>query len=242
MPQNLAGTCIVEVPRPEGCRQLLLVYVEHLKSFAVGYHLAYVHGVAVSVACSIQQGAVVVECCGTPENLVAAVAVDVGYRQIVVSVAVEGVASRNAAVGIGTLDAAGVGGSRLHAVADKHVAINLHLNGRCARLVEYEPLGGIGRTVKPLCMQTSAVETDSPYVCLRIIPSAENATGMLVGTVDVCNGSKESFGASAIVVAPETGREGADLSQLGAALGQGCSAVGILVATAGAPGKVPCGV
>ena len=194
-----------------------------------------------SVAGGIEQRAVVVECCSTPDNLVAAVAVDIGDGEVVVAVGVERVAA-DEALAVAALHAARVGGCRLDAVTHQDVAVDLYLDGGGACLVEHQRLRGAGRGVEPLSVQAGAVEADGPDVSLGVVAAAEDAAGALVGTVDVGDGSEETLRAVAVVVAPEARGQAAHFAQLRAALGEVGPAVGILRTRSGASRQVPRGV
>ena len=69
--------------------------VEQFQSWAVGSQISQMDGIAMTKARGIEQFAVVVERCRSPNNLVATITVDIGHRQVMVSVAIERVAPQS---------------------------------------------------------------------------------------------------------------------------------------------------
>ena len=67
--------------------------LKHLQACAVWVVVGQMNCIAMSEACSIEQLAVMVEGCRAPEDFVAAVTVDVGYREVMVAIAIHGLAT-----------------------------------------------------------------------------------------------------------------------------------------------------
>src|SRR5690606_16076598 len=78
-PQHLPGAGVGE---PGAGLAAVFVDLEHLQAGAVWIEITDVHGVAVAVAGVPQRPAVVVDGHRTEDDLIAAVAVDVGDRQV----------------------------------------------------------------------------------------------------------------------------------------------------------------
>ena len=113
--EHLACSGIVQVPSVRA----LFVNLEEFQSRTVRAVVGQMDGIAMAEACGIEQTAVVVEGGRAPDNLVAAIAVHIGYRHVVVAVAIHsGTAAASGGcfyVGIGRLRAvaAGIVGGQL---------------------------------------------------------------------------------------------------------------------------------
>ena len=80
--QYLTRSSIVEVPAILAS----LVNLEDFQSRTIRIVVGHMDGIAVSEACAIEQTSVIVKRCRSPDDLITAVAVDIGYRHIVVAV------------------------------------------------------------------------------------------------------------------------------------------------------------
>ena len=67
----------------------LLMNLEHLKTCAVRCEVAYMDSVTMTVSCSIQQRAVIINGARAIEYLILTVAVNIRYRKVMVTVAIE---------------------------------------------------------------------------------------------------------------------------------------------------------
>ena len=153
--------------------------VEHLKAGPVGVEGSHVYGIAVAESHAIEQFSVVINGSRTPDDFIASVAVNVADGQVVVAVAIEGVAAfvgRTAVVGPRGFGPVGV------------VVLHLRLAG-----------GGM----EPAVNQLSAVEIDGPHKSLGVVAAAEHCRGL--HAVEIGHGSQEAVATSAVAVAPTAG-------------------------------------
>ena len=66
-----------------------LMDIKHLQSRACRVEVCQMHGIAMPVARSIKQSAVIVKCCRAPNDLVASVTVDITDGEVVVAITEE---------------------------------------------------------------------------------------------------------------------------------------------------------
>ena len=173
----------MEVP---GVGAFLLVHVEDLQARAVGQQVGQMDGVAMSEAHAVEQPAVVVAGRRAPDDLVLAVAVDIGDGEVVVAVAIERARAAGRLAGCG-----GEGG----------------LLSRVALLREAGIGDAVGRlrvgAVQPAVAQPLVLIVDGPDVGTGVVAAAEDAAGRARPLVQMGHGGQETVTAVAVVVAPE---------------------------------------
>ena len=142
----------MEVP---GVGALLFVYVEDFQSRTVRQVVGQVHRIAVAKAHTIEHLTIIVAGSRSPDDLVLAVAIDVGNADVVIAILIEG--SRAAAAGTRIV----------RIVRGVEVGVG-HRIGRLRR-----------RAMQPAMLQLLSVEVDSPDVSPTVIAATENAAGLL---------------------------------------------------------------
>ena len=138
------------------------------------------HGIAMTEANGIEQLSVVIDGGRTITHLIAAVAIHVGHRDIMVAIAPCSIAIG----GLAGIRAIGLGGLREIRV------VMIHLRLRY-------------RSMKPLRLQFRSVPVDRPNVSLGVIAATHHGTRILVGTVQIGHTSQETVSTVAVVVIPE---------------------------------------
>ena len=139
---NLSRAGIVQIP---GVGALVLMDVEEFQPRSVRTVVSQMYSITMTEACGIEQRAIVVECCRSPYDFVAAVTIYIGHRKIMVAIAIHRVATF---AGLALLS--GISACLTKAVGDVIL---------CLRL----------RRMEPLLLQLLPIEAHRPDKSIGII-------------------------------------------------------------------------
>ena len=137
------------------------------QSRTIGIQISQMNSVTVTEACGIKQRAIIINSSRTPDNLILPITVNIGNRQVMISIAKHGVTP-----------AATSGLWGCHLCRLLHIGIN------------HRPLGVGIRAVQPAMLQLRTIKIHSPDISISIVSSTEDATGIGIRTTQIGYGSQ----------------------------------------------------